>query len=104
MDKQFKSLYLKSLSKFNHKKSDLFDVVEISKERENHIKDTLINVMDSHNESDEDSKDSELLQKALYETDPESIAEILLLGYIVGITKQIYTLENNLLTNKDLNQ
>ena len=82
----FKDLYLKSLSQFDHSKTDLLDVMGIEQKRADFIKDKLVEMLDSKSWV---GMDSEMLQEALYETEPKSVSEILLLGYMIGILKTI---------------
>lgn len=85
-DDKFKDLYLQSLSQFDHSKTDLLDVMGIKQERADIIKDKLVEMLDSKSWV---GLNSEMLQEALYETEPKNVSEILLLGYMIGTLKTI---------------
>jgi hypothetical protein len=97
MKDQFKELYHKSLSEFDHEKSDLLDVMGIKQERAEYIKSKLIEILDKDVERD----NSELLQEALYEAEPQNVKEILLLGYMVGVLEHIDQYSNDNDSNYD---
>ena len=82
----FKDLYLKSLSEFDHSKTDLLDVMGIEQKRADFIKDKLVDMLDTKSWV---GMDSEMMQEALYETEPKNVSEILLLGYMIGTLKTI---------------
>ena len=82
----FKDLYLQSLSQFDHSKTDLLDDMGIKQERADIIKDKLVEMLDSKSWV---GLNSEMLQEALYETEPKNVSEILLLGYMIGTLKTI---------------
>ena len=84
---EFKSMYIHALGQFDHEKTDLLDVMGINKERADSIRQKIMNVIDS---TTWDGSSSEMLQKMLYEIEPTDVKETLLLGYMVGIIKQVH--------------
>lgn len=84
---EFKSMYIHALGQFDHEKTDLLDVMGISKERADSIRQKIMSVVDSKKW---DGSNSEMLQQMLYKIEPTNVKETLLLGYMVGVIKQVH--------------
>ena len=91
MEKKFRTLYDEALGQFDHGKPDLLEVMGIPTERAQELKDKLEKIIDSDLWK---KSDSEMLQHSLYEAEPQNLKETLLVGYMIGVLKQLDSHDN----------